>query len=65
MNITVRYFASIREAAGTASELLNTEAGTIAELRAELLARGGRYAQMWRLQPVSYTHLTLPTINSV
>lgn len=34
MNITVRYFASIREAAGTASESLNTEAGTIAELRA-------------------------------
>ena len=45
MNITVRYFASIREAAGTASELLNTEAGTIAELRAELLARGGALAE--------------------
>ena len=45
MNITVRYFASIREAAGTASEELDTEAGTIAELRAELLTRGGPLAQ--------------------
>lgn len=45
MNITVRYFASIREAAGTASESLDTEAGTIAELRAELLARGGALAE--------------------
>lgn len=44
MNIQVRYFASIREAAGSASELLCTEAGTIAELRAELLARGGALA---------------------
>ena len=45
MNITVRYFASIREAAGTASEELDTEAGTIAELRAELLGRGGALAE--------------------
>jgi molybdopterin synthase sulfur carrier subunit len=43
--ITVRYFASIREAAGTASEALDTEAGTIAELRAELLTRGGALAE--------------------
>lgn len=42
--ITVRYFASIREAAGTSSEALNTEAGTIAELRAQLMARGGPLA---------------------
>ena len=45
MNIQVRYFASIREAAGAASETLDTEAGTIAELRAQLLARGGALAQ--------------------
>ncbi|MBU6465825.1 MAG: molybdopterin converting factor subunit 1 [Burkholderiales bacterium] len=45
MNLTVRYFASIREAAGTASELLDTEAGTIAELRAELRSRGGALAE--------------------
>ncbi len=46
MKITVRYFASIREAAGTASEALETEAGTIAELRAELQARGGQLAEV-------------------
>ena len=45
MNIVVRYFASIREAAGTASESLDTEAGTIAELRTVLLARGGALAE--------------------
>jgi molybdopterin synthase sulfur carrier subunit len=45
MNIQVRYFASIREAAGGASELLSTDAGTIAELRAELRARGGDLAE--------------------
>lgn len=45
MNINVRYFASIREAAGTGLEELDTEAGTIAELRAELLARGGALAE--------------------
>ena len=45
MKLVVRYFASIREAAGTASEALDTEAGTIAELRAELLARGGPMAE--------------------
>lgn len=45
MKITVRYFASIREAAGEASEALDTQAGTIAELRAELLGRGGAMAE--------------------
>ena len=41
MKLTVLYFASIREAAGSASETLETQAGTVAELRAELCARGG------------------------
>ena len=45
MKITVRYFASIREAAGAASEELDTEAGTIAELRAELLGRSAALAE--------------------
>ena len=44
MNLTALYFASIREAAGTAQETLETEAGTLAELRAELCARGGELA---------------------
>lgn len=45
MNLTVLYFASIREAAGSASEAMETQAGTVAELRAELCARGGALAE--------------------
>lgn len=40
MKVTVRYFASVREAMGTGTELLDTQATTLAALRAELLARG-------------------------
>ena len=39
MNITVRYFASIREAMGTGSEELNTDAITVGALREELMMR--------------------------
>ena len=39
MNITVRYFASIREAMGTGSEALQTSAVTVGALREELMAR--------------------------
>jgi molybdopterin synthase sulfur carrier subunit len=41
MKVTVRYFASVREAMGTGTEQLDTQATTLAELRAELVARGG------------------------
>jgi len=41
MKITVRYFASIREAAGKSSEALETGAATLAQLRDALIARGG------------------------
>ena len=41
MKITVRYFASIREAVGQGSEELDTSAATLGALRDELLARGG------------------------
>jgi molybdopterin synthase sulfur carrier subunit len=41
MKITVRYFASIREAAGKASESVETHALTLAQLRDALIARGG------------------------
>lgn len=41
MKLTVLYFASIREAAGCASETVETKVGTVAELRAELCARSG------------------------
>ena len=39
MHITVRYFASIREAMGTGSEELQTSATTVGALREELMAR--------------------------
>lgn len=39
MKITVRYFASIREAAGRSSEVLDTQAATLAQLRDELALR--------------------------
>lgn len=45
MNITVRYFASIREALGTGSEELVTTAATVAALREELRARSNTAAQ--------------------
>ena len=37
--ITVRYFASIREAMGMGSESLQTAAATVGALRAELMAK--------------------------
>lgn len=44
MKITVKYFASIREAMGKSSEPINTAAITLAALRDELIARGEPYA---------------------
>lgn len=44
MKITVKYFASIREALGQGSEAVDTQATTLQALRDELLARGGAYA---------------------
>jgi sulfur-carrier protein len=45
MKITVKYFASIREAMGQGSEPVATSAETLAALRDELISRGGTYAQ--------------------
>ena len=42
--ITVRYFASIREAVGQGSEAVETAATTLGALRDELIGRGGPYA---------------------
>ncbi len=42
--VTVRYFASVREAIGTGSETVTTTATTAAQLRDELIARGGAWA---------------------
>jgi sulfur-carrier protein len=44
MKVQLRYFASIREALGTGSESFDTQAATLAALRAELVERGGAYA---------------------
>ncbi|MET0312128.1 MAG: MoaD/ThiS family protein [Burkholderiaceae bacterium] len=44
MRITVRYFASVREAVGASSEALETTAPTLGGLRDELIARGAPYA---------------------
>ena len=44
MRLTVRYFASIREAVGQGSESVDTSAANLAALRDELIARGGAYA---------------------
>lgn len=45
MKLTVKYFASIREALGQGSEALETSAGDLQALRDELVARGGAYGQ--------------------
>lgn len=45
MKVTLRYFASIREAIGTGSEAIESGAGTLGALRDELIARGGAYAE--------------------
>lgn len=44
MKVTVRYFASIREAVGQGSEALQTASETLGALRDELVARGGAHA---------------------
>ena len=45
MKLSIRYFASIREALGQSSESVDTSATTLGGLRDELIARGGAYAQ--------------------
>ncbi|MEY4711086.1 MAG: putative molybdopterin converting factor subunit 1 synthase subunit 1 [Pseudomonadota bacterium] len=45
MKLSIRYFASIREALGQSAESLDTQALTLGALRDELIARGGAYAQ--------------------
>jgi molybdopterin synthase sulfur carrier subunit len=45
MKLTVKYFASIREALGQGSEAVETSADNLRALRDELVARGGTYAQ--------------------
>ena len=44
MQITVKYFASVREAIGTGHEVVQTSAATLGALRDELIARGEPHA---------------------
>jgi molybdopterin synthase sulfur carrier subunit len=45
MKVTVKYFASIREAIGVGSEVRDTAASNIGALRDELIAQGGAYEE--------------------
>jgi len=45
MKLTVKYFASIREALGQGSESVETASVDLAALRDELISRGGAYSQ--------------------
>jgi len=45
MKLTVRYFASIREAIGHGSEVIETDVQTVDALRDVLLARGTNYQE--------------------
>jgi sulfur-carrier protein len=44
--VSIKYFASVREALGTSGESVSTSARTVAQLRDELIARGGAFAQI-------------------
>ena len=44
MKVTVRYFASVREALGTGSETVETRAADLGALRDQLIARGEPHA---------------------
>lgn len=46
MKLTIRYFAALREALGTSETLEMAEGVTVADVRAELVARGGRHAEL-------------------
>ena len=45
MTVTLRYFASVREAVGISSEQLDTDAATLGALRQQLIARGAAWAE--------------------
>lgn len=45
MKVTVKYFASIREAIGVSSESVHSAAPTLSVLRDELIAQGGTHAE--------------------
>lgn len=46
MRIHLKFFASIREGIGHGDEIMDTMATTVGQVRDELIARGGVYADM-------------------
>lgn len=44
MKVSIKYFASIREALGVSGEQIDTQAPHLGALRDELIARGGPHA---------------------
>jgi sulfur-carrier protein len=48
LQIQIRYFASVRDAIGHSSELLQCDGGTVAEIRKLLVQRGGGYEESLR-----------------
>ena len=44
--VSIKYFASVREALGSSGEQLQTSALTVAALRDELIARGGAFTDV-------------------
>lgn len=44
MKISIKYFASIREGLGVASEVYDSSSQTVSDLRDALISRGGAYA---------------------
>ena len=46
MKIRLRYFAALREALGPGEEIEVPPASTLGQLRDQLLARGGQYAEV-------------------
>lgn len=57
MRINILYFASIREGLGIGSEVLETQALDVQALRAELIAKGGAYAEVLAHERVLKTAL--------
>jgi sulfur-carrier protein len=45
LKVTIKYFASIREAIGTGVEIRETQVETLGALRDELIALGGDHAE--------------------
>ncbi|MCB1996180.1 MAG: molybdopterin converting factor subunit 1 [Burkholderiaceae bacterium] len=46
MKLNIRYFAALREALGASESLEVAEGATVADVRAALVARGGRHAEL-------------------